>query len=56
MVMRTGEVLDLVAKVENTESKYQTTEILSETVDGVKLIREIHIGGARLRLDFRPQS
>ena len=56
MVMRTGEVLDLAAKVENTESKYQRTEIISETVDGVKQIREIRIGGARLRLDFRPQS
>jgi hypothetical protein len=56
MVVRTGEILDLTGKVENTESKYQRTEIISETADGVKLIREIRVGGARLRLDFRPQS
>lgn len=54
--LRTGEIVDLEAKVEAAESKSEHTQILSSTVDGVKQIVEIRISGTNLRINFRKAS
>ena len=53
---RTGELTDFAAKVETVQSKFDNTEVLSRTADGVKQIVEIRIGGTKLRVDFQKAS
>ena len=53
MEIRTGKVIDVVAKAETGDKKFDRTEVYSQEVNGVKQINEIRIAGTRLRIDFR---
>lgn len=54
--IKTGDLVDVPAKVDTTGSKVNTTEIHSQTVDGAIQITEIRIGGKAVRIDFRKGS
>jgi hypothetical protein len=49
-------VFDLTGKVQEVESKFSRTEVISQIVDGVKRVNEIRIGGTKFRVDFRQGS
>lgn len=53
MEIRTGKVIDVVAKAETGDKKFDQTEVYSQEVNGVKQINEIRIAGTKLRIDFR---
>jgi hypothetical protein len=53
MDLKTGDIFDIIGKVETADSKFERTEILANTADGVKRIAEIRIGGTAFRIDFR---
>ena len=48
-----GKAIELEAKVESVDKKFDTTEIHSQQVDGVRRINEIRLGGSKTRIDFR---
>jgi len=50
--LQTGDEFQLEAKVEVVGEKFDNTEVHADTVDGVKQIREIRIGGSRTRVVF----
>jgi hypothetical protein len=50
--LRTGQSIELEAKVENMDEKVDNTEIHSNSVDGVSQINEIRIGGSKTRIVF----
>jgi hypothetical protein len=50
--IKTGKSVELEAKVENVDKKFDTTEIHSKQVDGVSQISEIRIGGSKTRIAF----
>lgn len=56
MEIRTGNVIDVAAKVETVDSKFERTEVHSQKVDGENQITEIRIGGTKVRIDFRITS
>lgn len=53
MDVKTGELIDVPAKVEDTPSKFERTEIISEEVNGVRQIHEIRIGGTKLKVSIQ---
>lgn len=52
----TGKVVDLAGKVEDAGSKFKRTEVRCESVNSVRQITEIRIGGTAIRLTFRKTS
>jgi len=49
---KTGNSIELQAKVESADQKFDRTEIYSKQVDGVPQISEIRIGGSKTRITF----
>ena len=56
MNLKTGDVVDLAAKVEDGPEKFSNTEVHAQEVNGVRQVLEIRIGGTKLRVDFRQPS
>ena len=54
--VKTGNAIDVAAKVESVGKKFAMTEVHSRDVNGAKQISEIRIGGTKLRIDFRQGS
>ena len=54
--IKTGKTFDVNGKVENLETKTPNTQVHSSQVDGVAQISEIRPGGAKIRIDLRPQT
>jgi hypothetical protein len=54
--VKTGNAIDVPAKVESVGKKFAMTEVHSRDVNGAKQISEIRIGGTKLRIDFRQGS
>lgn len=50
--VKTGESVEIQAKVENVDKKFATTEVHSKQVDGVSLISEIRVGGSKTKIAF----
>jgi len=50
--IKTGNSIELQAKVESVDKKFDTTEIHSKQVDGVSQISEIRFGGSKTRIAF----
>jgi hypothetical protein len=48
-----GAAVELEAKVESGDQKFDSTEIHTQEVDGVRKISEIRLGGSKTRIDFR---
>ena len=48
-----GRAVELEAKIESVDKKFDTTEIHSTQADGVRTIYEIRLGGSKTRIDFR---
>ena len=51
--LKTGKAIEIAAKVETAEDKFENTAITTEMVDGVAEIREIRLGGSNIHIDFR---
>jgi|SRR5579862_9403043 hypothetical protein len=51
--VRTGSAFEIAAKVESGEKKHERTAITTNLVDGVAEIRQIDLGGTKVRIDFR---
>ncbi|SPE32660.1 conserved exported hypothetical protein [Candidatus Sulfopaludibacter sp. SbA6] len=49
---KSGKSVELDAKVESGDRKFDSTEIRSAQVDGASQIREIRIGGTKTRIAF----
>lgn len=54
--MKTGDVIDLPAKVTTADQKYSSTEIHTQDENGVKRVIEIRIGGTAYRIAFQKPS
>ncbi len=54
--VRTGNVIDIAAKVESGDKKFERTEVHSRQVNGATQISEIRIGGTTFRIDFQQGS
>lgn len=50
--LKTGKSVEMEAKVLSTDEKNSSTAIHSERVDGGSRIREIRIGGSKIRVAF----
>ncbi len=50
--LKTGKSVELEAKIENMDEKFDRTEVHSNVVDGVNRINEIRIGGSKTKLAF----
>ena len=50
--LKSGKSIQLEAKVENMDEKFDRTEIHSSRVDGVSQIKEIRIGGSKTKIAF----
>jgi hypothetical protein len=49
---RSGKSVELEAKVETMDEKFENTEIHSTIVDGISQINEIRFGGSKIRIAF----
>ncbi len=54
--VRTGTAVDIAAKVETGDQKFDNTEVHSRGADGAKQITEICLGGTKLRIAFHQGS
>ena len=54
--VKTGDVIDLPAKVTTADEKYGSTEVHTQDEDGVKRVVEIRIGGTAYRVAFQKPS
>lgn len=54
--VKNGDIIDLDAKVESVESKYDRTEIHTRQQGETSQLTEIHIGGTRFRIVFEKSS
>ena len=50
--LNSGKAVELEAKVEDSDTKFDQTAIHSTRVDGVSKISEIRIGGSKTRIAF----
>lgn len=50
--LKSGKTIELQAKVEDMEEKFERTEVHSSRVDGVSQIKEIRIGGSKTKIAF----
>lgn len=50
--MRSGKAIDLEAKIQTGEEKFNTTAVHAKTVDGVTKIVEIKLGGSKTSIVF----
>lgn len=50
--LKTGKSVEMVAKVETAEKKFDSTEIHSRKVDGASQVFEIRLGGSKTRVVF----
>jgi hypothetical protein len=50
--LKTGKLIELEAKIEQTEQKANSTQVHSQQVDGVSRINEIRIGGSKTKVAF----
>lgn len=51
--VKTGKSFEIAAKVGTSEKNFNGTAITTEQVDGIAEIREIHVGGTKIQVDFR---
>jgi hypothetical protein len=51
--VRTGKSVELEAKVENVDEKFDGTALHSQHVDGVRQLNEIRIGGSKTKIIFQ---
>ena len=51
--VKTGNAIDVPAKVETAERKFDRTTFSSGTVDGATELRAIRLGGTRILIEFR---
>jgi hypothetical protein len=56
MDVKTGDVFEVAGKVETADSKFEHTEVITLSTDGVKRVTEIRIGGTPFRVNFRDNS
>ena len=54
--VRKGNEINVAAKVESGDQKFERTEVHSQDANGVKQITEIRLGGTKIRIDFRQGS
>jgi hypothetical protein len=54
--LRTGKVIDVAAKVQSSDAKFERTEVHSHDAGGARQITEIRLGGTNLTVDFRQGS
>jgi hypothetical protein len=50
--IKTGKSIEVQARVETANKKFETTEVHSTQVDGVYQLSEIRIGGSKARIAF----
>jgi hypothetical protein len=50
--VKSGKTIDVNAKIETAEAKFDNTAVASTNVDGVRRIVEIRIGGSKTKLSF----
>lgn len=50
--LKTGKSLELDARVESGDRKFDSTKIHTQSVDGVSQSRQIRIGGTETRIAF----
>ena len=50
--MKTGKTMEVEAKVESRDSKFDHTAVTSKRVDGVTRLSEIQIGGSKTKIAF----
>jgi hypothetical protein len=51
--LKTGKSVEVAAKVETGEKKFNHTAVTSQKVDGVDEIREIRLGGTKILIAFQ---
>jgi curli biogenesis system outer membrane secretion channel CsgG len=51
--MKTGNTIEVPAKIETAEKKFEANAITTQTVNGGIEIREIRLGGSTIQLNFR---
>ncbi len=54
--VNTSRAIDVVAKVENADTKFKRTEVHAREVNGVLQISEIRVGGTNFRIGFQQGS
>ncbi|MBZ5618895.1 MAG: hypothetical protein LAQ69_09260 [Acidobacteriia bacterium] len=50
--LKTGKSVELEAKIEDGDEKFDQTAVHSQRVDGVSRINEIRLGGSKTRITF----
>lgn len=50
---RTGKAIEVPAKVENAEKKFNSTAVSTEQINGASEVRGIRLGGSKIQIEFR---